>query len=102
MTDIDTAVQGSHNGTSIVKLAETKPDCGAMKLSDQLSAKIDEATIHIVGELDQLKEQIEQIKSKLIADAGLVKEAVATHFMLGAEALAFRSKVASRLQELVK
>jgi molybdenum cofactor biosynthesis enzyme MoaA len=98
MTDIDAAV----NGTSLVKLADTLPDCGAMKLSDSLNAKIDEATVHIVGELDQLKEQIELIKGKLIADAGLVKAAVATHFMLGAEALAFRSKVASRLQELVK
>jgi hypothetical protein len=102
MTDIDTAVQGSHNGTSIARLAETTPDCGALKLSDQLNAKIDEATVHIIGELDQLKEQIEKIKSKLIEDTGLVKAAVATHFMLGAEALAFRSKVATRLQELVK
>jgi hypothetical protein len=94
MTDIDVAVNG--------KLADTVPDCGALKLSDQLNAKIDEATVHIVGELDQLKEEIERIKSKLIKDTGLVKEAVATHFMLGAEAMAFRAKVVSRLQELVK
>jgi hypothetical protein len=95
MTNVDEVVARE-------KLADTKPDCGAMKLSEQLSAKIDEATVHIVNELDQLKDQIEQIKARLIQDAAAVKDAVATHFMLGAEALAFRNKVATRLQELVK
>jgi hypothetical protein len=100
MTDVDAAVNGRPNEE--VALAYTKPDNGAAKLRDQLGAKIDEATVHIVNELDMLKEEIEQIKTKLITDASLVKEALATHFMLGAEALAFRSKVAMRLKELVK
>lgn len=84
------------------KLAEAKPDCGAMQLSEQLSKKIDEATTHIINELHQLKEEIEKIEAKVIEDAGLVKTAVGNHFALGAEALAWRTKVSKRLADLAK
>jgi hypothetical protein len=79
------------------QLAEPVPNSGAMQLSESLNKKVDEATVHIVSELDQLKEQIEELKARVIHDAGLVKSAVADHFILGAEALAFRHKVSKRL-----
>jgi hypothetical protein len=79
------------------QLADPTPDCGAAQLSQSLNEKVDEATVHIVSELDQLKEQIEELKTRIIEDAGLVKSAVANHFTLGGEALAFRQKVSKRL-----
>jgi hypothetical protein len=84
-------------GASNDQLAAPAPDCGATQLSQSLNEKVDEATVHIVSELDQLKEQIEQLKARIIEDAGLVKSAVANHFTLGGEALAFRRKVSQRL-----
>jgi hypothetical protein len=82
---------------TVDQLADPTPDCGAAQLSESLNQKVDEATVHIVSELDQLKEQIEELKSRIIEDAGLVKSAVANHFTLGGEALAFRRKVSQRL-----
>jgi hypothetical protein len=83
-------------------LAEPRPDCGALKLSDQLAKKVDEAVIYTVNELDQLMAEIEKMKIKIIAEADVVKEALANHFKLSAEALAFRENVSKRLDGLTK
>ena len=84
------------------RLAEPRPDCGAIQMSDQVLKSIDNAAIHIVNELDQLIAGIEQLKAKVIEDSAAAKAAVAAHFHLGAEALAFRDKVHKRLDELTK
>jgi hypothetical protein len=84
------------------RLAEPHPDCGAIKMSDQVLKSIENAAVHIVNELDQLIAGIEQLKAKVIEDSAAAKAAVAAHFHLGAEALAFRDKVHKRLDELTK
>jgi hypothetical protein len=84
------------------RLAEPRQDCGAIKMSDQVIKSIENAAVHIVNELDQLIAGIERMKAKIIEDSGHVKDAVAAHFHLGAEALAFRDKVHKRLDELTK
>jgi hypothetical protein len=83
-------------------LAAPLPDCGALKLADALSVQMTNATEYIVSELDQLIEQIEAIKARVIEDSGLVREAIDGHFKLASEALAFRAKVSQRLGELVE
>jgi hypothetical protein len=84
------------------RLAEPRQDCGAIKMSDQVIKSIENAAVHIVDELDQLIAGIEQLKAKVIEDSAAAKTAVAAHFHLGAEALAFRDKVHKRLDELTK
>jgi hypothetical protein len=84
------------------RLAEPRPDCGAIQMSDQVLKSIDNAAVHIVNELDQLTAGIERLKAKVIEDSAAAKAAVAAHFHLGAEALAFRDKVHKRLDELTK
>jgi hypothetical protein len=82
-------------------LAPPLPNCGALKLADALSIQMTNATGYIVSELDQLIEQIEAIKTKVIDDSSLVREAIDGHFRLASEALAFRAKVSQRLGELI-
>jgi hypothetical protein len=84
------------------RLAEPRPDCGAIKMSDQVIKSIENAAVHIVNELDQLTAGIERLKAKVIEDSAAAKAAVAAHFHLGAEALAFRDKVHKRLDELTE
>jgi hypothetical protein len=85
---------------SETKLAEPAPDCGALQFSNTVAKAIDEAMVHIVNDLDDLIGEIEQIKQTVITDGAAVKAAVAGHFELGAEALAFRDVVRRRLMRL--
>ena len=84
------------------RLADPAPDNGASKLATAVTGKIDEATIHITEELDRLIQEIEAIKARVIEEAGVVKEAIQAHLELGAEAMAFTSKVRTRLGNLRK
>jgi hypothetical protein len=83
-------------------LAEPRPGNGASKLAESIVAKIDESTGYTANELDQLIAEIREIKERTIKEADLVKAALEHHFLLTAEALAFRERVSKRLEGLRK
>jgi hypothetical protein len=84
------------------RLAEPRPGNGAAKLAESIVAKIDESTGYTANELDQLIAEIREIKERTIKEADLVKAALEHHFLLTAEALAFRERVSKRLEGLRK
>jgi hypothetical protein len=84
------------------RLAEPRPGNGAAKLAESIVAKIDESTGYTANELDQLIAEIREIKERTIKEADLVKAALEQHFVLTAEALAFRERVSKRLNGLTK
>jgi predicted metal-dependent peptidase len=84
------------------RLAEPRPGNGAAKLAESIVAKIDESTGYTANELDQLIAEIREIKERTIKEADLVKVALEQHFVLTAEALAFRERVSKRLNGLTK
>jgi hypothetical protein len=81
------------------RLADPSEDSSALLLATRMNDSIESAIVHIVGELDGLIAEIEHVKQALIADGALLKIAIKQHFELGAEALAFRDVVRSRLVE---
>jgi hypothetical protein len=81
-------------------LAEPRPGNGASKLAESIVAKIDESTGYTTKQLDDLIEEIREIKFRTEKEAELVKEALTHHFLLTAEALAFRERVSKRLNGL--
>lgn len=87
--------------TAFDEVSTSDPGSGAEDLSSQFRKKLDEAVTHIVNELNELVMEVERIKARIIEDGATVKEVVAGHFQLGAEALRERDRVSKRLQEIV-
>jgi len=82
------------------ELEPVEPDNGAHKLRDQMLKSVDNATCHVIEQLNDLQNDIEALKQHLIEHATDAKRVLHDHFNLGAEALAFGQRVRRRLGEV--
>lgn len=80
------------------KLAEVEDTSSALVLRDRVLTVMQQATMHIVNQVDEFIAELEDLKAHLIESGGMATDVVRRHFDVGAETLAFRDKVKRRLQ----
>jgi len=75
---------------------------GGNVFSGIVNKAIDDATQHIVSDLDKLVDEIEMMKSRVIENGGRAKAGILEHFNLGAEATTFAEKIRTKLTDIIE